>query len=125
MDAQQLLDVVRAENDQLRERISMLEAALFDVGSPFPVECRLTGQEARVMGVLMNRPVATKSAIMVALYSDRHDDELAEQKITDVFICKIRAKLKLFEVRIETRWGEGWSLHPDDRSRIRQELEAR
>lgn len=83
----------------------MLEDALGVTVSP-PMSFRLTGAEARVFGVILSRPMATKEMIMTALYSDRHhDDDIAEPKIADVFVCKMRTKLKPFGVMIETVWG--------------------
>lgn len=118
MDHERLLDVLRAENDVLRERIACLEEQLVAT-KQLPMEWRLTVQEARVFGVLVNRELATKEAIMSGLYIDRGVDE-AEQKIVDVFICKIRKKLKPFGVRIETVWGRGYRLGPAERALYRK-----
>ena len=89
-----------------------------------PMEWRLTGSEMRVFGVLMAREMATKDAIMAALYRDSCRDE-AEIKIVDVFICKIRAKLRPFDVPIETIWGHGYRLTSDAKTRVREQLGQR
>lgn len=108
MNVDARLEAVAAENDRLRARIDQLEDAM---GMNFltPIEWGLTGSETRVFGVLMARELATKQAIMAALYRDVTKDE-AEIKIVDVFICKARKKLKPFGIDIETRWGEGYYL---------------
>lgn len=55
---------------------------------------------------------------MMAMYSDRVDVE-PEIKIVDVFVCKLRKKLKPFGVSIVTVWGHGYSL--EDRHRYAAE----
>lgn len=120
MDVERRLEVVEQENLFLRERVAALEAILMDCVRP-PVEWRLTGQESRVFGVLVNREMATKGAIMAALYSERAtEDEVAEPKIVDVFICKIRKKLRPFRVEIETVWGQGYALSSETRALYRR-----
>ena len=114
------LTMLRDENQRLRARIDELEHALFrDVS--LPIEWRLTVQEARVFGVLVTRSLATRTAILAALYDDLGRDQ-AEAKIADVFVCKIRKKLKPFGIEIHTRWGEGWYLDEDQRESLRQML---
>ena len=104
MNIDDRIEALEAENERLRDRIFILES---DLGHQFrtPIEWCLTGQESRIFGVLMAREVATKSNIMNALYGGMDE---AEIKIVDVFMCKIRAKLKRFGIAIETRWGEGY-----------------
>lgn len=104
------------ENAVLRARIDELERALF-ADAPVPLEWRLTAQEARVVGVLLQRPMATKEAVMATLYRNDGKDE-AEIKIVDVFICKARKKLAPFGIRINTIWGQGYSIDESIRQRV-------
>ena len=92
----------------LEERVAQLEALLVTDWRA-PIEWRLTPSEERVMGVLVARERASKEAIVAALYLDRGADS-AEPKIVDVFICKIRRKLRPFGVEITTLWGAGFAL---------------
>lgn len=108
MDVDARLEAIEAENAMLREQIAHLEGLLGHHWMA-PVEWRLTTSETRVFGTLMARDLATKDAIMAALYRNAAKDE-AEIKIVDVFICKMRRKLKPFGIGIETRWGEGYYL---------------
>lgn len=70
----------------------------------------LTGQESRLLHVLVTRPGAciSKASCVAALYGGRDEPH---QKIIDVFVCKLRRKLA--EVTggldvIETVWGQGF-----------------
>lgn len=70
---------------------------------------RLTRYEADVLGVLSDGRLHTKESILLGMYSDRVGDG-PEIKIVDVFICKLRAKLKDTGIVIETIWGSGYKL---------------
>jgi len=119
MDVERRLEVVEQENLLLRERVAFLEAILIDCVRP-PVEWGLTHQETRVFGVLVNRELATKDAIMAGLYSDKAGAEgEVDPKIVDVFVCKIRKKLKPFGVEIHTVWGQGYALSAASRNQYR------
>ena len=92
----------------LRERIRQLEQALVATFT-VPIEFGLTSSEARVFSCLVHRDFATKPQIMMAVYTDRHDEE-PEPKIVDVFVCKMRKKLKPHGIVISTVWGQGYRL---------------
>lgn len=94
--------------DLLEEQVAQLERALSG-DLPCPIEWRLTASETRVFGVLVHREVASRDAIMAALYRDRNREE-PDPKIVDVFICKLRRKIKPHGVVIKTRHGMGFSL---------------
>lgn len=103
-----LVDLQRDRIEFLEERIRQLEEALMPSSVIVPIEYQLTAQEARVYAHLASRELATRQSIMMALYSDRSEEP--ELKIVDVFVCKMRRKLRPFGVRIETIWGQGYRL---------------
>lgn len=105
----QLVVRQQAEIETLRERVRQLEDALVPDDVQVPLEWQLTAAEARLFAFLTTREVATKEAIMSALYSLRADAG-PEIKIVDVFICKMRKKLTCHGVDIRTVWGQGYSL---------------
>lgn len=107
---------IEEENEELRERIISLEEIL-GFRLEIPLVLGLTSSEARVLGFLMKRESATKHQIMDAVYSLR-PNEVPEIKIVDVFICKIRRKVKDFDIEIETLWGQGYRLTPDAKEKI-------
>ena len=110
------VEQLRRENFHLRTRVRDLEQAL---RVPFlaPKEWKLTPTEERVFEVLMARQVATRRAIMVAVYRNVLRDE-PDEKILDVWISKIRTKLKPFSIPIETHHGVGWSISPQTRAHV-------
>ncbi|CAM5764651.1 winged helix-turn-helix domain-containing protein [Bosea minatitlanensis] len=115
MDQFARLEALEAENGRLRDRVAELEDALgFTID--MPVYLGLSQTEARLFGALMRRPVWSREQLMVALYSHR-PDEPPEIKIVDVFICKIRRKLKPLGIEIENLWGQGYRLAPAMRDR--------
>jgi len=95
------------ENDELRERIVALEE-IIGMRLEAPLVLELTPAQARMFGMLMARDFCTKQALMSGLYGLRHDGEVAEEKIIDVWVCKMRPKLKPWGMTIETKWGEGY-----------------
>lgn len=96
----------------LRERIRYLEDALKPVEFCLPVGIYFTTCERTLATRLLLRPniVVTKDQLYRALYLDRDEVEL---KIVDVFICKLRKKLKALDIKIDTTWGRGYSLNPE------------
>lgn len=74
---------------------------------------RFTGMEARVLRALLDRApnLVTREQLFLAMYFDRVGDPPVD-KIVDVYVCKIRAKLR--GARIETVWGDGWRLILDE-----------
>lgn len=118
MDVDARIDGLQAEVDRLVGRVEQLEAAM-GMRVITPLEWRLTPMQMRVFGVLLSRELATKHAVMAALYRDDGRDE-ADPKIVDVFVCHIRRKLKSFGVPIETIWGQGYRLTPAAKDRARE-----
>jgi two-component system cell cycle response regulator CtrA len=110
--------MLESENYRLSERIAFLEDALAPRAIDIPLEWRLTASEVRVFRAMCARELATKETLMAALYSNRPDNE-PEMKIIDVFICKLRHKVKHYGVEIRTHWGQGWSIDAETRMRLK------
>jgi two-component system cell cycle response regulator CtrA len=74
----------------------------------------LTGKEYQIMEVLaVNKGrVMTKESVMDHLYAGRDEPEL---KIVDVFVCKLRKKLRALGAgeHLETEWGRGYILRDE------------
>ncbi len=118
---QDYIAVIEAENEELRERIKQLEQQIGMVVN-VPLMMDVTASEAKVLGVLMERELATKEVIMLALYSTRGGDDEAEIKIVDVFICKVRKKIKKWGIEIKTSWGRGYYMEAESKAKMRSYL---
>lgn len=121
-DFEARMRLLEEENTTLRDRVEHLEEEI-GLAADFPVHFGLTGQESICLGVLLKNNAPRKSTFMTALYSDRLEDDV-EEKIIDVFICKMRKKLSPLGIQIETMWGEGYFLKEETKTRLR-ELMAR
>lgn len=112
------LELLEEENLQLREQIADLTRLPPDAA--WPEGLRLTAAESAVLEMLVARGFATRATLLIA--SRRHgstkDGEDVEPKVVDVFICKLRRKLRPYNVGIRTHWGRGYELLPEDRARL-------
>lgn len=115
---------LRIENKQLRERVEDLEYDLKELHGQvngaklfFPIEWALTARETDVLRYLVVNTVGEKKAIHRAMYPREWD--APDLKIMDVFICKLRRKVRPFGVEIDTVWGIGWSLNSGLREKLR------
>lgn len=104
------------ENEELREQVRQLQE-LLGLTIEVPLMLGLTGKEAALLGFLMKRDLVTKEAAMIVLYGDRLD-ELPEEKIIDVFVCKMRPKLAPVGIEIDTVWGRGYRMRPEMRAKL-------
>ena len=111
------IDVLERENLLLRERLAYLEAILIPPGMRYDL-LGLTAYEGRVLAALSRGEQMSKEQILAVAYSDRLDQDLPELKIVDVWVCKIRKKLKPLGIDVETIWGEGHAVSADSRRRL-------
>jgi DNA-binding response OmpR family regulator len=108
---------LEAENDELRAKVWDLEKS-FGFYNDVPIMFGLTGSEAKVLSLLGERDMANRDQILSALMVGRGADEEPEKKIVDVYICKIRSKLKRFDIVIEALWGRGYRLNAENKAKI-------
>lgn len=110
-------DQVVEENLQLRKLLLELQCGTLDTKRhELRVQYnlhKLTGAEERLFWLLFEakgRPLL-KEPIFQAMYWEHLADQ-PDIKIVDVFICKLRKKLRNLKVpfRIETIWGRGYLL---------------
>lgn len=105
-----LIDRQQQEIAMLRERVRQLTALLAPRDVLVRFEWGLTTSEARLFAFLTTRELCSKAEIMNALYALRPEADEVEPKIVDVFVCKLRKKLRPFGVEVETVWGQGYRL---------------
>lgn len=111
----QLLD---DENDELRERMRIL-TSLSEYDASLQVVFGLTGKENLIVSLLMKRDNCTREALMQIMYAHNPESGV-EVKIIDVFVCKIRKKLKKYRIQITTVWGKGYLIDAVTKDRIRK-----
>lgn len=80
-------------------------------------DSRPTTDDATVKRRLLRGDAVTKNGLMDAVYTTGIDDQ-PEIKIIDVFICKLRKKLKPFGIEIATIWGVGYQMTADSKALI-------
>jgi two-component system, cell cycle response regulator CtrA len=105
----ELVAKLEEENDALRARVRMLEE-LSGVGFESPPEFQLTRNESIIFGMLLKNQLVRRTAVMDALYM--HEQDEAEIKIVDVWICKIRKKMKPYDITISLQRGQGYFMPP-------------
>lgn len=111
-----------AENTALRDRVESLESIL-TADVPAAAVADLTKTESQLLGLLKKRPMVTKPQVMEVLYGARIEKDCPEEKIVDVFVCKMRKKLNPLGIEIETVWGQGYQLNAAGRQALKM-LEA-
>lgn len=89
----------------------------------------LTPLEAAFMMVLMKRDEADKDTLHYVIETQRalrraDNPEMTDKKMVDVIICKLRKKLKKFNVDIKTIWGRGYYIEEDGRQTIERLITA-
>lgn len=74
----------------------------------------LTAHEFELFGALQAAAgrVRSKEQLVQDLYWLRTDQEEPAAKIIDVWVCKIRKKIKPLGIEIQTLWGRGWRFVP-------------
>jgi len=110
VDVDARLEAVENENEILRSRIRELEAQLNKV-DVVPMSFGLTAHEAKVFITLFNSGICSKEFLLNSVYEGAYDQP--QLKIIDVFICKMRKKMKAFGVEIQTVWGRGYRMTPE------------
>lgn len=105
------------QNDELRMRIAQLETEI-GLRNNIPLVFGLTGSEARLLSMLVQRGFATKEQLLIAATNDVTGNKVPDIKIVDVYVCKIRRKLEKFDITIETSWGRGYNLTAENRAKV-------
>lgn len=114
--AQTEIETLRQTVEELTHRLANLTDEMVYFALPGIDQWNLTKHERAIAKMLYDRKgqVVRKDRIMTALYAARvTDDEIPEEKIIDVFVCKLRKKLKGTGWQIKTAWGVGYSLHDE------------
>ncbi|WCA57549.1 winged helix-turn-helix domain-containing protein [Agrobacterium tumefaciens] len=96
-----------------------IESRIIIAGNSFAA---LTAQEMEIFSELYRRPGVLKSKEQLLSCIASHVDDEPEIKIVDVYVCKLRKKLKPLSISIDTVWGAGYRMMP--RARDAAEIPA-
>lgn len=113
------LDRLTAENARLREQLD----GLLNVRFYLP-DAHLTPHEETLLAALYSSARPTKDTLHNCLYADSIDGG-AEPKILDVFVCKLRKKLRYMGIHIKTDWGKGYYLTKESKEKLADLLRER
>jgi len=113
---------------ELQNRIEELEA-LLGVGnddvSRLLTVLDATPQQAEMVGFMLRRAVATRTALFVALFGARPECDQPDMKLIDVQMVRVRTALKKIGVEVTAEWGSGgWSISNADKAKLRRLMEA-
>ena len=96
------------EAEQLRNRVEELQA-LLGVGnddvSRLLAVLDATPQQCEMIGFMLRRSVATRTALHTVLFGARPDCDQPEIKLIDVQMVKVRKALEEVGVEVRTEWG--------------------
>ncbi len=112
--------MIDPEVAQLRDRVDELER-LLGMRPLLPRPWRLTAREADIFGILLKRQVMSHAQLFEAIWGG---DSERDQKIVEVTVCKLRAKLRPHGIAIHTVHGTGYFLPPESKQRARHLLAA-
>jgi len=113
-----LLDRMRAvaghpEVDKLSAQLSLLCRGYMEPAKDEPLPgVKLTPNEARVFSLLkarLGRAVSRGALLDAASFHHGWDSE-PTNKVVDVYVCRLRRKIKGSGFVIETAWGQGYRM---------------
>ncbi len=104
----------RLITDLQEDKRTLLEL-LADAGKKPPIE-GLSPSEARILSALLRNERMSREALMAISQSTAQD-----MKIVDVWICKLRKKIKPLGLEILNIWGEGYFIPRE----MRDEMKAK
>jgi two-component system cell cycle response regulator CtrA len=102
-----------------------LKAAL-GVTNDFPREiggAHFTPQEAAILEALLKRAQMSRAGLLIASHDPMSGEDERDEKIVDVFICRIRKKLEPIGVKILTSGG-AFSIDLGDKAKLRAAIAA-
>ena len=116
------------EAEQLRNRVEELQA-LLGVGnddvSRLLTVLDATPQQCEMIGFMLRRSVATRTALHTVLFGARPDCDEPEIKLIDVQMVKVRKALEKVGVEVRTEWGSGgWAIPATDKARLRRLMDG-
>lgn len=106
--------------DALLDRIDQLEREL-GIKTEIPPEFCIPRNMGALLAMLLKREVVTRDGALLAIYSGMPNtwDKDPDPKIIDVFICKLRTRLKKYGIKVSCKWGLGYFMDGENKRRLR------
>ena len=115
------LQSLKRENEQLRDRLTVLEESI-GLGIQAPRALNLTWMQERIFCCIYRRGFAERETIMAAMYGVESYNK--DPAIISVFLCKARRTLSKFSIEINNVYGRGWEMPEQSRHIVRAMLDA-
>jgi DNA-binding winged helix-turn-helix (wHTH) protein len=68
--------------------------------------------------LLLEYRIVTRALAYEGVFGDRYDDQKPIEHSLNVLLNKLRAKLRQFDIEIDTVWGRGWYLTDPNRNKL-------
>jgi two-component system, cell cycle response regulator CtrA len=107
--------------DALLDRIDQLETEL-GLKVEIPPEFCIPRNMGSLLAMLLKREVVTRDGALLAIYSGMPNtwDKEPDPKIIDVFICKLRVRLRKYGIKVSCKWGLGYFMDGENKRRLRE-----
>lgn len=109
----ELIERLEMENEELRARVRALEE-MTGVTFDAPPQFGFTRNETVIFGLLLKNKMVLRTSMMNALYMHKQDE--ADIKIVDVWVCKIRKKVRPYGITVQVQWGQGYFMPADSKA---------
>lgn len=115
-----------SELQQLRDRVEELEEALgIAAGQLDQFGCLgLAPLPTSLMGMLYKSNIVSREAAFVALYGSRIECDQPDIKNLDVYIWRVRDRLKRYGITVNSQRGVGWYMTQENKAKLRAYLEG-
>jgi two-component system, cell cycle response regulator CtrA len=106
--------------DTLLDRIDQLETEL-GLKNDIPPEFCIPRNMGRLLAMLLKRELVSREGAVLAIYSGMPNtwDKDPDPKIIDVFICKLRVRLRKYGIKVSCKWGGGYYMDGDNKRKLR------
>jgi two-component system cell cycle response regulator CtrA len=106
---------------RLLDRIELLEQEL-GMKVDLPPEFGIPRNMSALLTMLLKREVVTREGALLAIYSGMPNtwDKDPDPKIIDVFICKLRTRLKKYDIKVSCKWGLGYFMDGENKRKLRE-----
>lgn len=110
-----------AGSQPLLDRIELLEQEL-GMKTELPPEFGIPRNMSALLTMLLKREIVTREGALLAIYSGMPNtwDKEPDPKIIDVFVCKLRVRLRKYGVKVSCKWGFGYFIDGENKRKLRE-----